>query len=132
LGYADAWMGRVFIYPLDEEAGNYARNMEFLSLYPVVYAGNLVAFLLANVPKADEEQIGPWGARSDRCACPEGRRGDTAPAHRPRSGDALPAAILEGLVSHAGHTHLIIRRTELAPISGSFVSAPMRERLHPY
>ena len=59
LGYADAWAGRVFIYPLDAEAGDYARNMEFLSLYEVVDTDNLAAFLRANVPKAAVEQIGP-------------------------------------------------------------------------
>ena len=36
LGYGDAWTGRVFVYPLDPQAGDYAKQVEFLMLYPVV------------------------------------------------------------------------------------------------
>lgn len=59
LGFADAWAGRVFVYPLDQEAGDYAKSVEFLSLYPLVDRNRLGDFLRRNVPKAKHEHLGP-------------------------------------------------------------------------
>jgi hypothetical protein len=59
LGYADACCGRIFIFPLDEGAGDYARKMDFLSLYPVIDTRNLGGFLRRHVPKGGEGRAAP-------------------------------------------------------------------------
>jgi hypothetical protein len=59
LEYADAWVGRVFVYPLDSAAADFAKSVEFLSLYPVVETDNLGEFLRRMVPKAEHEHLGP-------------------------------------------------------------------------
>lgn len=59
LGYADAWLGRIFVLPLDPLTGGYAKTIEFLALYPVIGTSDLGGFLRQNVPKARHELIGP-------------------------------------------------------------------------
>jgi hypothetical protein len=58
LGYGDARTGRVFIFPLDDGAAEFARGQEYLRLYPIADRKRLRAFLAANVPKAKNRFIG--------------------------------------------------------------------------
>ena len=58
LGYGDARTGRVFIYPLDDGAAEFAKGQEYLRLYPIVDKANLLLFLERNVPKARNRFVG--------------------------------------------------------------------------
>lgn len=78
LGFADASCGRIFVLPLDEGAGDYARTVDFLALYPIIDTCNLGGFLRRNAPKGQEQL-----AAYDRAAA-IGARPERAIAERPR------------------------------------------------
>jgi len=53
LGYFDGFKGRVFIYPLDEDAESYAQGQEYLRIYPLIPRTGRSAYLAKNLPKAE-------------------------------------------------------------------------------
>lgn len=59
LGYGDAWTGRVFVFPLDDNAADWAKGQEYLKLYEIVDRRNLIAFLALHLRKAKDEMLPP-------------------------------------------------------------------------
>ncbi len=52
LGCFDDFRGRVFVFPLDDAAGQLAQGMEYLSICPKVPQAGSRAFLQRDVPRA--------------------------------------------------------------------------------
>jgi hypothetical protein len=53
LGYFDGFKGRVFVYPLDEDAESCARGQEYLRIYPLIPRTGRSGYLAKNLPKAE-------------------------------------------------------------------------------
>lgn len=51
LGFFDGARGRVFIWPVDDEAETYAKDCRYVSLYPAVPSAGREAFLMTNLPQ---------------------------------------------------------------------------------
>jgi hypothetical protein len=59
LGFFDGARGRVFIWPVDDEAETYAKDRRYVSLYPTVPREGRKAFLAKNLPQERRPQVVP-------------------------------------------------------------------------
>jgi hypothetical protein len=66
LGYFDGFSGRVFIYPLDQEAADYAKGREYLKIYPIVPLKGRAEYLRKYVPRSAAPGRQPVVAQAPR------------------------------------------------------------------
>lgn len=59
LGFFDGARGRVFIWPVDDEAETYARDCRYVSIYPTVPKAGRTAFLARNLPQETAPAAAP-------------------------------------------------------------------------
>jgi hypothetical protein len=57
LGYFDGFKGRVFVYPLDEDAESYAQGQEYLRIYPLIPRTGRSAYLAKYLLKVEEPKL---------------------------------------------------------------------------